>query len=116
MVYPRARQRFPVSGKGAGRAHWNECGSDVRPVSYVLILNELAEALAVARHSPEHDVWTTAVLMEERYGTDAMLESTVLAEHLLEEGDCQGAAKWQRIRDAIEWLQAKVPVRGEAVH
>jgi len=54
--------------------------------------------------------------MEERYGVDATLESTVLAEHLLEEGDCQGAAKWERIRDAIEWLQAKAPVRGEAVH
>lgn len=70
----------------------------------------------MVRHSPEHDVWTTAVLMEERYGADAALESTALAEHLLEEGDCRGAARWERIRDAIEWLQAKAPTRGEAVH
>ena len=54
--------------------------------------------------------------MEQRYGADAMLESGVLAEHLLENGDCQGAAMWPRIRDAIAWLQAKAPAGGEAVH
>jgi len=45
-------------------------------------------------------------------GADAMLESGMLAEHLLEDGDCQGAAMWQRIRDAIAWLQAKAPAEG----
>lgn len=62
------------------------------------------------------DVWQMALLMEQRYGADAMLESGVLAEHLLEEGDWQAAAMWHRIRDAIEWLQAKAPAAGEAVH
>ena len=62
------------------------------------------------------DIWRMAFLMEQRYGADAMLESTALAEHLLEEGDCEGAAMWHRIRDAIEWLQAKAPVAGEQVH
>jgi len=57
-----------------------------------------------------------AVLMEERYGADALLESAALAEHLLEDGDSEGAARWCRIRQAIAWLQAKAPVRGEAVH
>ena len=62
------------------------------------------------------DIWRMAFLMEQRYGADAMLESMALAEHLLEDGDCQGAAMWQRIRDAVEWLQAKAPVAGEKVH
>lgn len=70
----------------------------------------------MARHSPEFDVWQMALLMEERYGADATLESAVLAEHRLEDGDCRGAAMWHRVRDAIEWLQAKAPARGEAVH
>jgi hypothetical protein len=70
----------------------------------------------VAHHSPEPDVWQMAVLMKERYGTDATLESAVLAEYLLEDGDWQGAEMWHRIRDAIEWLQAKAPARGEPVH
>lgn len=62
------------------------------------------------------DIWQMAFLMEQRYGADAMLESGMLAEHLLEDGACQGAAMWQRIRDAIAWLQAKAPAEGEAVH
>ena len=70
----------------------------------------------MAHHSPEPDVWQMAVLMEERYGADATLESAVLAEHLLADGDWQPAEKWHRIRDAIEWLQAKAPLQGEAVH
>jgi len=70
----------------------------------------------VVHPTPEPDVWQMAVLMEERYGADALLESAALAEHLLEDGDAAGAARWQRIRTAIQWLQAKAPVRGEAVH
>lgn len=84
-----------------------------RPVSGRRILNKLAEQEALARLSPERNVWQMAFLME---GADAMLESAVLAEHMLEDGDCRGAATWQRIRDAIEWLQATAPARGEALH
>jgi hypothetical protein len=62
------------------------------------------------------NIWRMAFLMEQRYGADAVLESGVLAEHLLAEGDWDGAAMWHRIRDAIEWLQAKAPAEGEAVH
>jgi hypothetical protein len=54
--------------------------------------------------------------MEQRYGADALLESGMLAEHLLEDGDCEGAAMWRRVRDAIEWLLAAAPAKGEAVH
>ena len=70
----------------------------------------------MAHQSPERDVWQMAVLMEERYGADAPLESVALAEHLLEDGDWQAAEMWHRIRDAIEWLQAKAPAPGEPVH
>ncbi|HUL06246.1 MAG TPA: hypothetical protein VLV76_07930 [Candidatus Acidoferrum sp.] len=70
----------------------------------------------MAHLTPERDVWQMAVLMEERYGADALLESVSLAEHLLEDGDAEGAARWQRIRNAIQWLQSKAPVRGEAIH
>jgi hypothetical protein len=57
-----------------------------------------------------------AFLMEQRYGADALLESGMLAEHLLEDGDCRGAAMWRRIQEAIEWLQATAPAKGEAMH
>ena len=86
-----------------------------RPVSCVPTPTS-SGAETVAHPSPERDVWQMAVLMEERYGADAMLESAALAEHLLEDGDWQGAERWHRIRDAIGWLQSKAPARGEAVH
>jgi hypothetical protein len=70
----------------------------------------------VAHHSPEPDVWQMAVLMEERYGDDATLESAVLAEHLLADGDGRRPRSGTGFRDAIEWLQAKAPLQGEAVH
>jgi hypothetical protein len=62
------------------------------------------------------DIWQMAFLMEQRYGADALLESGMLAEHLLEDGDCRGAAMWRRIQEAIEWLQATAPAKGEAMH
>ena len=62
------------------------------------------------------NIWQMAFLMEQRYGADALLESGVLAEHLLEDGDCEGAAMWLRIQEAIEWLQARAPAKGEAMH
>jgi hypothetical protein len=67
-------------------------------------------------HLPGFEIWRMAFLMEQQYGPDAMLESAALAEHLLEGGDGDGAAMWHRVCDALEWLQAKAPVRGETVH
>jgi hypothetical protein len=72
-------------------------------------MSEVARPLGV-------DIWQMAVLMEQRYGDDAMLESAALAEHLLEDGDSEGAALWHRIGDAIGWLQARAPAPGEKVH
>ena len=65
---------------------------------------------------PSPDIWQMALLMDERYGADAILESLSVAEHLLEDGDCQGAAMWRRVQEAIQWLQAQTPAPGEAVH
>jgi hypothetical protein len=72
-------------------------------------MSEVARPLGV-------DIWQMAFLMEQRYGDDALVESTALAEHLLEDGDCEGAAMWRRIGDAVEWLLAKAPAKGEPVH
>jgi hypothetical protein len=39
-----------------------------------------------------------------RYGEDAMLEASMRADQLLEEGDMAGAETWHRILNAIEKL------------
>jgi hypothetical protein len=65
---------------------------------------------------PDRDVWAAAVLMVKRYGDDAMLESSMRADQMLDEGDMAGAETWHRILNAIERLQAKAPAEGEKVH
>jgi hypothetical protein len=58
----------------------------------------------------DRDVWQAALLIVKRYGDDAMLEASELADQLLDEGDMAGAETWHRILNAIGRLQAKVPV------
>ena len=40
-----------------------------------------------------------------RYGDDAMLDASMRADQLLDEGDMAGAETWHRILNAIERLQ-----------
>jgi len=64
----------------------------------------------------EADIWTAALAMVKRYGADAMQESAMRADQLLEDGDWQGAVSWRRILNAIERLQTTKPADGEGVH
>jgi hypothetical protein len=64
----------------------------------------------------DRDVWQAALLMVKRCGDDAMLEASMRADQLLEEGDMAGAETWHRILNAIERLQARAPAEGEKVH
>jgi len=64
----------------------------------------------------DRDVWAAALAIVKRYGEDAMLEASMRAEQLQDEGDTAGAETWHRILNAIERLQAKWPAEGEAVH
>ena len=64
----------------------------------------------------EADIWTAALAMVKRYGIDAMQESAMRADQLLEDGDWQGAVSWRRILDAVERLQAQKPTEGEPIH
>ena len=62
------------------------------------------------------DVWQAALLMVRRYKEDAMLEASMRADQMLDEGDMAAAETWHRILNAIERLQAKAPAEGEKVH
>jgi hypothetical protein len=53
--------------------------------------------------------------MIQRYGSNAGLEAAERADELLEKGDLEGSAVWQRIMTAIEKLQAQKPALGETV-
>ena len=45
----------------------------------------------------DRDVWAAALAIVKRYGEDAMLEASMRAEQLQDEGDTAGAETWHRI-------------------
>ena len=63
----------------------------------------------------ETDIWRAALAMVKRYRDEAMLEASMRADQLLEDGDWRGAVTWHRILDAIERLQAKARRRPRAL-
>jgi hypothetical protein len=63
----------------------------------------------------DRDIRAAALLFVKRFGKDAMLEASMRADQLLDEGDMAGAETWHRILNAIERLQATKPAEGEKV-
>jgi len=61
------------------------------------------------------DIWRAA-LLRKRYGSNAMLETAIRADELLDCGDFEGCCEMHRILDAIERLQAKAPAEEEKMH
>ena len=55
----------------------------------------------------ELEVYQTAKIVIDKYGDSAIIEAALRQDHLLNEGDLDGARVWSRIGDAIEFLQMK---------
>ena len=56
------------------------------------------------------DIYRAANLVIQRHGPDAVLEAARMIDRMLELGDVEGRALWQRVRRAIEALQAPADV------
>ena len=54
----------------------------------------------------EIDIYRAANLLIERHGVDAVIEAARLIDRMLDHGDREGQLVWQRIKRAIEALQA----------
>ncbi len=52
------------------------------------------------------DIYRTAKLFIDRHGDDAVIEAAMKADKMLEQGDLDGLATWNRILRAIEELRA----------
>ena len=52
------------------------------------------------------DIYRAANLVIKRHGGDSVIEAARMVDRMLELGDPEGRALWQRIRRAIEMLQA----------
>ena len=55
----------------------------------------------------EQDIYRAANLVIKRHGGDAVIEAARMVDRMLELGDFEGRALWQRIRRAIEVLQVE---------
>ena len=52
------------------------------------------------------DIYRAATLVIKRHGPEAVIEAARMVDRMLELGDLEGRLLWQRIRRAIEMLQA----------
>jgi hypothetical protein len=54
----------------------------------------------------ELDIYRAANKLIERHGADALIDAARMIDRTLDSGDTEGRRVWQRIKRAIEWLQA----------
>jgi len=64
----------------------------------------------------DKDIYRSAKLLIDRHGDDAVIEAAMMADKMLEQGDLDGLATWNRILRAIEELRAGKRPEGTKVH
>ena len=64
----------------------------------------------------DKDIYRSAKLLIDRHGEDAVIEAAMMADKMLEAGDMEGQATWNRILRAIEELRARKRPEGKEVH
>ena len=64
----------------------------------------------------EIEIYRSAKLLIDRHGEDAVIEAAMMADKMLEQGDLDGLATWNRILRAIEELRPGKRPKGEKLH
>ncbi len=64
----------------------------------------------------DKDIYRSAKLLIDRHGDDAVIEAAKKADEMLDKGDLDGQATWNRILRAIEELRAGKRPEGAEVH
>ncbi len=62
------------------------------------------------------EIYRSAKLLIDRHGDDAVIEAAKMADKMLDAGDLDGLAIWNRILRAIEELRAGKRPEGEKLH
>ena len=62
------------------------------------------------------EIYRSAKLLIDRHGDDAVIEAAMKADQMLEAGDLDGLATWNRILRAIEELRAGKRPEGANFH
>ena len=64
----------------------------------------------------DKDIFRSAKLLIDRHGDNAVIEAAMRADKMLDAGDLDGLATWNRILRAIEELRAGKRPEGEQLH
>lgn len=64
----------------------------------------------------EKDIYRAAKLMINQHGDRAIIEAMMKQNEMLSKQDNDGARVWQKIADAIEWMQIDPELSGEECH
>ncbi len=62
------------------------------------------------------DIYRPASALIREHGQDAALEAAQRADAMLERGDMEGAAVWNRVLRTVDEMQRKERAPGEATH
>ncbi len=62
------------------------------------------------------EIYRSAKLLIDHHGDDAVIHAAMRADQMLEQGDLDGLATWNRILRAIEELRAGKRPEGEKLH
>ena len=62
------------------------------------------------------EIYRSTKLLIYRHGDDAVIEAAMMADKMLEQGNLDGLATWNRILRAIEELRAGKRPEGAEVH
>ncbi len=62
------------------------------------------------------DIFRSAQALIKQHGQDAPIQAAMRADAMLDKGDLNGYAVWERILRTVEELQGTEPKSGEAVH
>ena len=62
------------------------------------------------------EIYRSAKLLIDRHGDNAVIEAAMMADKMLEAGDLDGLATWNRMLRAIEELRAGKRSEGAEVH
>ena len=65
---------------------------------------------------PNLDIYRAASVLIDQHGADAPIEPAMRVDELLDAGDLDGRAVWQRVLAAVEELLRQEPPEGGRVH
>jgi len=76
----------------------------------------VSENNTIGTYISDKDIYRSAKLFMDKHGDDAISESLKKSAKLLAKGDVQGGEVWNRIANAIGWMQNSEGFNAGSIH